>query len=151
MIGRKTKTRKAYRIKQRAKYSETKPELIVFGILDTLRVSHTPHHPIVVEGFTFDPDTIVEPFGIALEESKNAGKIIVESKRPTVIEVDGPYHRTRRQQQKTKWRDSLLNKAGYRIIHIPSELTETQKLRDYLKGELKKAIESESLVVNIVA
>ena len=69
----------------------------------------------------------------------------------TVIEVDGPYHKTPTERRKTKWRDALLVGAGYRVIHIDSELTKNQKLRDYLKTELNKAIQETEAIVRIDA
>lgn len=69
----------------------------------------------------------------------------------TLIEVDGKYHDTPIQERKTEWRDNLLIKADYRIIHVDAELTETQNLRLYLTTKLREAIASSDRIVRIDA
>ena len=67
----------------------------------------------------------------------------------TIVEVDGVYHDTPIQRKKTEWRDGLLTKAGYRVIHIQAGLTRNKVLQTYLKDALAEAIKSTKPVVTI--
>lgn len=66
-----------------------------------------------------------------------------------LVEVDGIYHDTPIQRKKTEWRDGLLTKAGYRVIHIQAGLTRNKVLQTYLKDALAEAIKSTKPVVTI--
>ena len=69
----------------------------------------------------------------------------------TLVESDGPYHKTPTERRKTKWRDGLLTQAGYRVIHVDAELTKNKAYQTYLKDRLSEAILSQEKVVRIDA
>ena len=69
----------------------------------------------------------------------------------TIVEVDGVYHDTPIQRKKTEWRDGLLTKAGFRVIHVDAELTKNKVYQTYLKDKLQEAINSQEKVVRICA
>lgn len=69
----------------------------------------------------------------------------------TIVEVDGVYHDTPIQRKKTEWRDGLLTKAGFRVIHVDAELTKNKVYQTYLKDKLAEAINSKEVIVRIDA
>ena len=131
------KTRAAYRIRQNLVLENTAPERFVQKILDELQIVYRLGETVnIFDGFAWwisHPDALIES-------------------RPckVIIEVDGPYHQTKIQARKTRWRNAALNEKSYRVVHIPSELC-CSKFRDYLVSELVKALASPDMVVNIVA
>lgn len=136
-MGRRTKTRKSYRLSQRIKYEDTKPELVVDALLADLRC-----YPVLK--------------GVGIDVRDEEGKLwtIFPDKRidfNTMVEVDGIYHDTPIQRRKTVWRDGLLTKAGYRVIHVDAELTKNKVHQNYLKDKLAEAINSKESVVRIDA
>ena len=59
-----------------------------------------------------------------------------------LVPIQGPYHRTKRQQSKDRWRNSCLLALNYRVIEIDTELIMTKrynaemvaKVEAFLKG-----------------
>jgi hypothetical protein len=114
--------RAAYKIKQRnTKVENTAPE-IEFGKLFAGLVIKPPSINIAIEGsqlfYSFNPD--FQFIGTNL-----------------LVEIDGPYHRTKKQESKTRWRDSELFAKGYRVLHIDSELLMRKK---YHEGMIDKVM-----------
>lgn len=96
---------KSYFARKHGKGAWTKPERIIFKILrDKLNIGFIWQHRINCvddEGKTwsFKVDFFIPP--------------------NIVIEVDGDkVHGTRRQLNKMKWRDELLEKHGYKVYHF---------------------------------
>ena len=141
-----TRTRKAYRLSQRVKYEDTKPEQIVYNILhDDLRLAPTKR-TLEIDGYSITPDWLLlltPEYFIARGHDMNSPT--------TLIEVDGIYHDSKLQQRKTRWRDGLLTQAGYRVIHVDAELTKNKAYQTYLKDRLSEAILSQEKVVRIDA
>lgn len=62
-----------------------------------------------------------------------------------LVEIQGPYHRTKRQEQKTRWRNSQLLALGYRMLEIDTERLMVKKyhaqtveqVEAFLKGWLE--------------
>jgi len=136
-MGRRTKTRKSYRLSQKMRYTDTRPEMAVRGMIAGMGFQFIPYHPIKItdndgKSWNFSPDLWIPS-------------------HDTIIEVDGPYHDTARQKRKTAWRDSLLTSIGLRIIHIDAELTKNAELLGYLNTALFKALWGSKKVVNIAA
>lgn len=55
-----------------------------------------------------------------------------------LVQIDGVYHRTRRQQRKSEWEDRALNEKGFRVLHIDTELLMAKKYHP----DVIKAVES---------
>lgn len=63
-----------------------------------------------------------------------------------LLEADGGYHESRRETQKSHWRDGLLLARGYRIVHIPRQLLETQAYYGYVKQVVLSFVKGSRLV-----
>lgn len=61
-----------------------------------------------------------------------------------MVQIDGVYHRTRRQEQKSRWEDEALNEKGFRVLHIDSQLLMAKKYHPYVVDE------TESFLKNVV-
>lgn len=144
-MGRMSKTRKSYRLSQRVKYEDTKPEQVVGMMI--AEVDYPPlNHPTIRIQNGYEGTWVITPDFQLAGMPGGAGIYVVKK---VVVEVDGPYHDTPIQQRKTEWRDELLVKHGYRIIHVDSELTKNKAYQTYLKDRLAEAILSQEKVVRI--
>jgi hypothetical protein len=128
------------KFKGNTKVEDTKPELKWDEFAKENYISSFKPHSFWVydeegKGFEFRPDR-----GIL------GGSLIV------YIEIDGPYHRTPRQVQKTKWRDELItHKADCRVLHIDSELLLKEKYWLKLYQDLQKFLMLGKMVEHIYA
>ena len=140
-----TRTRKAYRLSQRIKYEDTKPEQVVAMMLG--EIGYQPlSHPIIRIQDGYEGAWVITPdFRLAVSSQRT---FVVKR---VVVEVDGVYHDTPIQRKKTEWRDGLLTQAGYRVIHVDAELTKNKAYQTYLKDRLSEAILSQEKVVRIDA
>ena len=142
--------------KDLVKFAETGPEMQVKKILESLQVKvgfvfkhGTEAFPLTVvclsddglEQFDLHPDFIVQM------PNKGATGFASTLK---AVEVDGVYHFTDHQEKKRRWRDSLLLKHGYDVVHIDARLT-IGRHRPYLRETLLKALQEGSPVELIVA
>ena len=94
--------------KGNTKLSDTLPERSFKTFADSKGYEVTKGEPIYIDGWELRPD-----FDMQL------GTI-----RSIVVLIDGRYHWTDAQAKKDRWRDGLYNKAGKKVIHIDSPLTE---------------------------
>ena len=110
-MGRKNGIRAAYRIKQNNLAGEyTAPEL-AFADLFKGKVLKPPSVRVIDEEgnpWDFRPDFQFIDTNL-------------------LVEIQGRYHRTKKQEQKTRWRNSQLLALGYRVIEIDAELLTTKK------------------------
>jgi hypothetical protein len=104
-----SKTRANFRIKQNIKYTDSSPEMALDSICEALGLGLAKGKEIQAPGFTLRPDRQIVDTNILLE-------------------ADGRYHDSRIQNRKNDWRDDLLVKSGYRVLHIESELLVTHGL-----------------------
>ena len=126
-----------------AKFAETGPEMGVKVVLEELQAKI---------GFTFKHGNQGFPLSVVCESDGKDGAFtlhpdfIVEMPQPCwgqpqkVVEVDGIYHFTHWQQKKRRWRDSLLLKHGYDVIHIDARLAIGKWRQRELKPMLLKAL-----------
>ena len=145
-MTRKNETQHWIKAKGHEKFSDTKPEKFVKEIMKEIYDAHF-HFP---EDYPFNALG-----GVGIDIKDEDGELItlhpdLRYDFNTIIETDGIYHDTPRQQSKTRWRDALLTRAGYRVIHIGSRLCDAT-WREYLRSELKKALESKEPIVRIEA
>lgn len=128
------KNKVGYWIKRKGneKFEDTKPEQFVSGILDRLGIPYGDHISHWIDGYTITGDF----------ELMNPPKVL--------IEVDGDYHRTEKQESKTRWRDGEVNSRGFHIIHIDSRLC-VPKWEKYLSAALQQAIRNGNPVERIYA
>jgi very-short-patch-repair endonuclease len=106
------KTKAAYRIAQNnTKAEDTAPER-AFEELFAGKVIKPP------------PITITDPESVLIYDFKPDFQFIGTN---VLVEIDGPYHRTKIQQRKTEWRDSRLLAMGYRVLHIDTELLDVKE------------------------
>jgi hypothetical protein len=68
-----------------------------------------------------------------------------------VVQLDGPYHRTKRQQQKHNWRDGAIIANGYRVLHIDTELLTVKRYWPFVKDEIAAFEMGKELVGHIYA
>ena len=110
------KTAAAFRIDQRNTVAEsTRPELAFDGIFEKRVDKPNPVQIVDDEGskWSISPDRTFVGTNV-------------------LVQVDGVYHRTRRQERKTKWEDMALNEKGFRVLHIDAELLMAQKWHPYV-------------------
>ena len=67
------------------------------------------------------------------------------------VQIDGPYHRTVRQEQKSKWEDGLFNQNGFRVLHIDSGLLLPVQYRQYVRFEVEKFLKGTEPVRRLAA
>jgi hypothetical protein len=59
-----------------------------------------------------------------------------------LVQIDGVYHRTRRQEQKSKWEDEALNERGFRVLHIDSGLLMVKKYEAHIRQGVEAFLQS---------
>ena len=59
-----------------------------------------------------------------------------------LVQIDGVYHRTRRQQKKSEWEDEALNEKGFHVLHIDTELLMTKRYHPYVVDMTEKFLKS---------
>ena len=59
-----------------------------------------------------------------------------------MVQIDGVYHRTRRQERKSAWEDRALNEKGLRVLHIDSELLMVKKYNNHVVAETEAFLKS---------
>lgn len=131
-------------VNNNTKLADTKPELIVQAILEQMqqRIGFTFKHgteafPLSIackadgsdESFTFHPDFIV-----SMPRNCTTGQL------DKAIEVDGVYHFTAFQEKKRRWRDSLLLKQGFDVIHIDARVAYRKAHNGYLRTRLTQCL-----------
>ncbi len=121
------------------KFAETGPENFCKQALE---------HVQARLGFTFRYGTEAFPLSIVCGDYTMHPDFIVSMPRAftngqleKVVEVDGVYHFTKWQERKTRWRDSLIIKQGYDMIHVDARLCQ-KTYRQHLQGELARALQS---------
>lgn len=68
-----------------------------------------------------------------------------------LVQIDGVYHRTRRQQKKSEWEDAALNENGFRVLHIDTELLMTKKYHPYVVDMTERFLKSSEPKRRLVA
>lgn len=127
-----SRTAAAYRIQQNNTVPEfTKPERI-FDSLFGDRVKQPNPIKIEDEGLSLCPDRHF------------VGTVVL-------VQIDGAYHDTHRQQKKDEWRDRLLNEKGFRVIHIAAALLMTKKFHGYVIQKTEAFLASDALVEKLAA
>ena len=150
-MGSMTRTRKAYRLSQRVKYEDTKPERVLQILVEEMNDRYWLNRGKTIE--IQDMDGKYWSINPDFEFFKWCGWGLTAYWKKTgiLVEVDGIYHDTPIQRKKTEWRDGLLTKAGYRVIHVDAELTKNKVYQTYLKDKLAEAINSKEAIVRIDA
>jgi hypothetical protein len=59
------------------------------------------------------------------------------------VQIDGPYHRTVRQEAKSKWEDELFNQNGFRVLHIDSGLLMVKRHHPHVLKETEAFLRSD--------
>jgi very-short-patch-repair endonuclease len=125
------KTRAAYRIKQNNMAAEyTRPEVAFDSIFG---------------------NRVTKPFPILLPSGWSAcpDRQFIDTK--ILIEIDGEYHRTMKQESKGAWRDKQLEAMGYRVLHIDAELLLVKKYHLYLRHKVEEFLKSDKPVDRVAA
>lgn len=87
---------------KRGKYSFTRPERKAYRLLDELGLEYSRQHPIHIKGYTLRLDAL-----------------IIYDNQEYALEIDGVrYHGSRRELDKSVWRDNLLLERGVIPIHF---------------------------------
>jgi len=60
-----------------------------------------------------------------------------------LVQIDGPYHHTTRQEQKSKWEDELFNQNGFRVLHIDSGLLMVKRYHPHVLKETEAFLRSD--------
>ena len=60
-----------------------------------------------------------------------------------LVQIDGVCHRTRRQEQKSKWEDELFNQNGFRVLHIDSGLLMVKRYHPHVLKETEAFLRSD--------
>jgi hypothetical protein len=68
-----------------------------------------------------------------------------------LVEIQGPYHRTKRQEQKTRWRNSELLAKGYRMLEIDTERLETKRYHAQTVAEVEAFLKGNRLTEHLFA
>ena len=129
-MGRKNGIRAAYRIKQNNLAAEyTAPEMAFAELFKGLVLKPPAIHTIAEDGGSWDfrPDFQFIDTNL-------------------LVEVQGKYHGTKKQERKTNWRNSQLLALGYRVLEIDAELLTAKKhhlhvlqcTNAFLKGDRAK-------------
>lgn len=82
--------------------NETESEKEFYSVLKLLDIPFTKQRPFVIDDKIFFADAVFE-------------------KTKTIVEIDGGYHNTKKQQAKDKRRTKMFNKIGYKVVRIPDE------------------------------
>ena len=119
--------------KKNIKLTDTSIEVALDEICKDAGIKLVKGAEVQVPGFTISPDRQILGTNILLE-------------------CDGTYHTTKIQIRKSRWRDDLLVQAGYRVLHIESELLVTHGLgsstqfHPYVLAQLKSFIASSEAI-----
>ncbi len=125
------------------KYAETGPENFCRLALEHIQARI---------GFTFKYGTEAFPLSISCGEYTMHPDFIVSMPRTMtngqlekVVEVDGVHHFTNHQERRRRWRDSLIIKQGFDIVHVDARLCQKTYCQ-HLRAELAKALQTGSPV-----
>jgi hypothetical protein len=85
---------------------------------------------------------VVQPLSIQIVDNEGSRWTLRPDRQfvgtVVLVQIDGVYHRTRRQQKKSEWEDRALNEKGFRVLHIDAELLMVKRYH----SDVVKVVES---------